>query len=225
MSGEIINEVDIFFRAITLGVIFALIYDFIRIIRRIVFKSFIIMGLEDILYWLIMAVMTCVFLYKVNGGVIRSYIITGIAAGMILYELSIGRFAVKYLTIALRFILGKICKIFEKIWKMLHWGLKKVFKPIRILCSKINVKILRKHKEKIKRSNKAADKSKRKNRIKAEDKNTRNNRIKEDKNTRSSRTKVKDKNIKNNKIKTKAKVNGKDKAKVKADRKIKEISD
>ena len=133
MSGEIINEVDIFFRAIILGVIFALIYDFIRIIRRIVFKSFIIMGLEDILYWLIMAVMTCVFLYKVNGGVIRSYIITGIAAGMILYELSIGRFAVKYLTIALRFILGKICKIFEKIWKMLHWGLKKVFKPIRIL--------------------------------------------------------------------------------------------
>ena len=68
MSGEIINEVDIFFRAIILGALFALIYDFIRIIRRIVFKSFIIMGLEDILYWLIMSVMTCVFLYKVNGG-------------------------------------------------------------------------------------------------------------------------------------------------------------
>ncbi|MCI5602977.1 MAG: spore cortex biosynthesis protein YabQ [Lachnospiraceae bacterium] len=192
MSGEIINEVDIFFRAIILGVVFALIYDFIRIIRRIVFKSFIIMGLEDILYWLIMAVMTCVFLYKVNGGVIRSYIITGIAAGMILYELSIGRFAVKYLTIALKFILRKICKIFEKIWKMLHWGLKKVFKPIRILCSKINVKILRKHKEnsKIKRSNKTKDKNTVDNRIKVKDKNTRSN-----------RTKVKDKNIRNNRVK------------------------
>lgn len=192
MSGEIINEVDIFFRTIILGVVFALIYDFIRIIRRIVFKSFIIMGLEDILYWLIMAVMTCVFLYKVNGGVIRSYIITGIAAGMILYELSIGRFAVKYLTIALKFILRKICKIFEKIWKMLHWRLKKVFKPIRILCSKINVKILRKHKEnsKIKRSNKTKDKNTVDNRIKVKDKNTRSN-----------RTKVKDKNIRNNRVK------------------------
>lgn len=192
MSGEIINEVDIFFRAIILGVVFALIYDFIRIIRRIVFKSFIIMGLEDILYWLIMAVMTCVFLYKVNGGVIRSYIITGIAAGMILYELSIGRFAVKYLTIALKFILRKICKIFEKIWKIIHWGLKKVFKPIRILCSKINVKILRKHKEnsKIKRSNKTKDKNTVDNRIKVKDKNTRSN-----------RTKVKDKNIRNNRVK------------------------
>lgn len=114
MSGEIINEVDIFFRAIILGALFALIYDFIRIIRRIVFKSFIIMGLEDILYWLIMSVMTCVFLYKVNGGVIRLYIITGIVAGMILYELSIGRFAVKYLTIVLRFILRKICEILKK---------------------------------------------------------------------------------------------------------------
>ena len=123
MSGEIINEVDIFFRAIILGALFALIYDFIRIIRRIVFKSFIIMGLEDILYWLIMSVMTCVFLYKVNGGVIRLYIITGIAAGMILYELSIRRFDVKYLTLDL--------------------GLKKVFKPIKILCNKFNVKILR----------------------------------------------------------------------------------
>ena len=129
MSGEIINEVDIFFRAIILGALFALIYDFIRIIRRIVFKSFIIMGLEDILYWLIMSVMTCVFLYKVNGGVIRLYIITGIAAGMILYELSIGRFAVKYLTIVLRFILRKICEILKKIQK--------------ILCNKFNVKILR----------------------------------------------------------------------------------
>ena len=143
MSGEIINEVDIFFRTIILGVLFALIYDFIRIIRRIIFKSFIIMGLEDILYWLIMSVMTCVFLYKVNGGVIRLYIITGIAAGMILYELSIGRFAVKYLTIVLRFILRKICEIFKKIQKILYLGLKKVFKPIKILCNKFNVKILR----------------------------------------------------------------------------------
>ena len=101
------------------------------------------MGLEDILYWLIMSVMTCVFLYKVNGGVIRLYIITGIAAGMILYELSIGRFAVKYLTIVLRFILRKICKILKKIQKILDLGLKKVFKPIKILCNKFNVKILR----------------------------------------------------------------------------------
>lgn len=153
MSSEIINEVDVFFKAIMLGALFAFIYDIIRIMRRVVFKSFIIIGLEDIIYWLIIAVMTCMFLYKVNGGVIRSYIIAGVVIGMILYELSLGRFIVKYLSIAIRFVVEKIRKLLVKIWKILYWGLKKVFKPIKILVRKLNVKRFRKT-EKIKKPDK-----------------------------------------------------------------------
>lgn len=83
-------------------------------------------------------------LYNSNGGVIRSYIISGIAIGMILYELSIGRFIVKFLTIALKWLIEKSKKILNKIWKILYWGLKKIFKPIKIVGNILNVKIFKK---------------------------------------------------------------------------------
>ena len=145
MSGEIIEEVNVFAKAIMLGVICGVIYDLFRIGRRIYKKNIVFMGIQDIIYWCIVSVVMCIYLYKSNGGIIRGYIIFGIGMGMILYELSIGRFFVKYCTIVFLWINKKIKKISVKICKIIHLGLKKILKPFKIVGNTLNGKIRNGH--------------------------------------------------------------------------------
>lgn len=121
MSIEIINEAEIFIKAIFLGVFLCVIYDFFRIIRRIVKKGTIITGIEDILFFVFSALIIFSYLYKMNGGIIRIYIFVAILMGVFVYEEGIGKFVVKY-----------ISKILKKCIEVL----KKCFKPIRIVFNR-----------------------------------------------------------------------------------------
>lgn len=137
MNSEIVYEINTFCKAIMLGVMWGVIYDILRVFRRVKKCKVLRMGIEDTVYWFIMSVILVVFLYHNNGGIIRAYVIIGIAMGMFLYELSIGRFAVKYLS-------EFFCWFNKKIYKFIHWVLKKVFKPFKMIGNLLNVKILKK---------------------------------------------------------------------------------
>ena len=121
MSVEIFNEAEIFLKSILVGVFLCAVYDCFRIIRRVVKKGTIIIGIEDIVFFIFSAVMIFTFMYKMNGGVIRLYIFVGIFIGGYIYEEGIGKFVVKY-----------ISKILKKSIEVL----KKCFKPIKIVLSR-----------------------------------------------------------------------------------------
>lgn len=144
MNSEIVYEINTFCKAIMLGVMWGVIYDILRVFRRVKKCKGLRMGIEDTAYWCIMSVILIMFLYHNNGGTIRAYVIAGIAIGMFLYELSIGRFVVKYLSEFLGWFNEKIKKFIGKIWKFIHWVLKKVFKPFKIIGNTLNMKIVKK---------------------------------------------------------------------------------
>ena len=121
MSIEIFNEVEIFVRAIFVGVFLCVVYDCFRIIRRIVKKGTIVTGIEDVIFSVFSAVMIFSYMYKVNGGIIRAYIFVAILIGVFVYEEGIGKFVVKYIS--------KFIKKFIEV-------LKKCFKPIRIVLNR-----------------------------------------------------------------------------------------
>lgn len=161
MSSDIIIEVDVFLRAIALGAVCGLFYDILRIFRRVRTRGYILTGVEDLLYWIVSAVIMFMFLYKENGGTIRAYIIMGMAAGMLLYEIVLGHYIVKYLTLVFKKVFGFLDKIFEKFFKKLSLLLKKCFKPFKILI--IRLKKLRDERKKKKLSaerEKTSDRSK-----------------------------------------------------------------
>ncbi len=143
MSETIYAEFNTFCYAIMLGAFCGIIYDVIRIFRRIIKKKLAVTAAEDIIYWFVVSVLMFMLMYRENGGMVRGYAIIGMALGMILYEISIGKFFVKYVSKFLNYILNKILKVLKFI-------LKKVLKPfkmiVRLYCDK-NAKYKKKHEE------------------------------------------------------------------------------
>lgn len=144
MSETIYAEFNTFCYAIMLGAFCGIIYDIIRIFRRIIKKKIAVTAAEDIIYWLVVSVLMFMLMYRENGGMVRGYAIIGMAAGMILYEISIGKFFVKYVSKLLNYILNRIRKVMEFV-------LKKVLKPFTIIVRLYhdkNAKYKKKHDEK-----------------------------------------------------------------------------
>ncbi len=89
------------------GVLLAWIYDNIRAFRRIVrHKTVVFMSVEDIIYGIYAGLSVFVMCFKVADGIIRGFIIMGIAVGAFLYF--------KFLSSFLYKVVSKNYKIFTK---------------------------------------------------------------------------------------------------------------
>ena len=73
----IYSELDILLASFVLGVCLTLAYDLLRLGRRILHKGWLWTGIEDILFWLLAALMSL----QKNDGNFRWYMIGGGVAG------------------------------------------------------------------------------------------------------------------------------------------------
>lgn len=125
--NQIINlEIKFFLVSILSGVVLLIIYDVLRIFRKVVEHGVVWISLEDIVYWVICSVLIFRMMYKMNDGVIRGFSLLGILLGMILYKVSISDYIVK----GISFVLIKIKNLIEKIIGFL-------LKPFKFVLNKI----------------------------------------------------------------------------------------
>ena len=96
---EINNSLQIlsFFRSLVLGVLLCVFYDIIKSLRLTVNFSAIAIFLQDIVYSLVAAFVTFLFLLSVTNGEMRGYVIIGISAGFILSRFTLSRLLCKFL--------------------------------------------------------------------------------------------------------------------------------
>ncbi len=122
ISESIIGEAVVFGNAMLLGAGLMMLYDVIRIFRRIIPRGIIWVSIEDLCYWIVFGFSVFVLLYRETDGAIRGFIVGGIALGLILYYVIFSRWLMKWIT---RFI-----------W-FLKKQLKKAWKAVRIrLCKR-----------------------------------------------------------------------------------------
>lgn len=121
MSSQIVEETLFLYHAVLLGVFVAVIYDVIRIFRRVIKHNRFFISLEDILYWIFCAWEVFYLLYKESSGVLRWFAILGIALGMFLYLISVSRFVVHFVSK----IINKCLHIIEKIIGILFTPFKR----------------------------------------------------------------------------------------------------
>lgn len=81
------------------GMFFA--YDCLRIFRRLVPHGIFWISVEDILYWIAAAGWFFLRICKVNDGIIRFYVLLGVALGAALYYALLGRFLMKYASLGI----------------------------------------------------------------------------------------------------------------------------
>lgn len=147
MSGEIsrtiAGEGSLLLSSLLFGFILMLVYDILRIFRHIIKHGTILTALEDVLYWLFCAIGIFAMLYQENDGLLRWFVLGGVAIGMLFENYfvspSIVSLFVKIIRIWLK-IIKKILHIFgkplKKVFLFFRKELKKIRKAIKIGLSK-----------------------------------------------------------------------------------------
>lgn len=81
---EIRGELLIFFISLVSGVILRLVYQSIACIRHLIKHSMLIIGLEDMIFWIGAAFYVFVQIYHTSDGSIRWYFILGLVSGAVI---------------------------------------------------------------------------------------------------------------------------------------------
>ncbi len=85
MSAQILAEIRFLLSSVTIGVLLSVIYDGVRIIRRVIPHHKGMVALEDLLFWLVTLFLMFFCLYDMNDGVFRWYSAAGVLIGIRIY--------------------------------------------------------------------------------------------------------------------------------------------
>lgn len=86
---------------ITVGIGLAVLYDCLRIWRRLVPHGIVWLSVEDILFWMASALITFTVCFVEDAGNIRWFAVAGEALGALMYHYTVGRILVKYVSLIL----------------------------------------------------------------------------------------------------------------------------
>lgn len=123
VTSSINDELILLAMSVYGGLVLALCYDAIRILRRIIKASVIRVIVEDVIFWTVAALFMFDILLKYNYGSLRYFVIIVTLGIMILFEWIIGRSMV-----------DKVANLIRKI-------LNTLLKPLKKLIGKIKLKI------------------------------------------------------------------------------------
>ena len=129
MNEDIMAELYFLLHSFGMGVLIMILYDVLRIFRKLVAHSVFALALEDLIYWLMCGICIFLMLYKENNGSIRWFAVAGVVCGMLLYNGTISAYVTEGISRVLKFIL----QIFGKVFKVLLWPLKKVLGVVKKL--------------------------------------------------------------------------------------------
>lgn len=126
MNEVIVGQFNIFIWAFVLGFTLGILYDLLRIVRRVIPHSKIIIGIEDLSFWLVASIIIFGYVFGSNNGTIRGFIIIGLGIGVILY-----------INLFSDMVVDKMSKSILSVIRTLKKTLLFIFKPITIILKPI----------------------------------------------------------------------------------------
>lgn len=118
------EQVYIFLSSVLIGALMGIVFDFFRALRRKGNTRNIVVYIQDIIFWLIVAIIIITSSFILNNGDLRGYMIIGYLLGALLYMLILSNY-IKGLFIIIMNFFGKI---FSVILKPLNTILQKMEK-------------------------------------------------------------------------------------------------
>lgn len=110
------------------GVLILVLYDGIRIFRRIVPHGVLAVALEDVLYWIGTALLIFQLLYRENDGAVRGYALFAVAVGMLFYHQTVSGWLVSHIAGVLNWCLGILLKPFRAVYRKIVQVLRMVIR-------------------------------------------------------------------------------------------------
>lgn len=119
------------------GIIIGLLFDFFRILRKILKTNNFFTYLEDIFFWILTGILVLYSIYYFNNGEIRAFMFFGIILGFLIYILSISKYIISffvYISDFIKTIIKNIIKLILIPSKLIIKIMKKIFfKPINFI--------------------------------------------------------------------------------------------
>ena len=129
--NEAINlEVRFFLTSVMWGAILFTLYDILRIIRRVIRHSEVIVAIQDIFYWVISSVLIFRMMYQLNDGIIRGFSVLGITIGMTLYKYILSEWVVNGISFLLNTIISWIKNLIIFFMRPFKFGLRLLKKRV-----------------------------------------------------------------------------------------------
>lgn len=119
------EQVYIFLCSILIGAIMGIVFDFFRALRRKGNTKNIIVYLQDVIFWLIVAIIIITSSFMLNDGELRAYMLVAYILGALIYMLVFSKY--------IKGMFALIFDFFEKIVKV-------IYTPVFKLIEKINKK-------------------------------------------------------------------------------------
>ncbi|WMJ90558.1 spore cortex biosynthesis protein YabQ [Anaerocolumna sp. MB42-C2] len=144
MNDAIMVELRFFGTSVLWGVILLILYDLLRIFRRVIIHNGFFVAFEDLIYWVISSLLIFHMMYQQNNGIIRGFAILAMLIGMTLYHSVFSELFVNTISTLLNEIINLIWKlivlilrpfrfIFRKIKSLFVWIFLKIKKFIQFL--------------------------------------------------------------------------------------------
>ena len=136
MNVETINQAYLFLIFILNGILIGTVFDVFRILRKSFNTPNFVTYIEDILFWIIAALIIMYSLFVFNNGKFRAYIFIGIFLGIAIYMLFFSKFIVN---ISVK-IISFVKKIISVIYKIVSYPIsilyKIIIKPLFLIFTK-----------------------------------------------------------------------------------------
>lgn len=160
MNDTLLNQAGIFMIYLLSGIFICLVYDIFRALRKTVKTADFVTLIEDVIFWLIVAIFLIYMIFIFGNGEIRLFMFVAICSGGTIYYLLISKYFMK-ISVSILTILKKV---FVKIITLLMIPLKIFLKINRkisyIVC--INFKNVEKNIKKIDKDRKMVKENRKK---------------------------------------------------------------
>lgn len=140
MNGAILVELRFFATSVLWGVLLLVIYDILRIERRLISHNGFFIAVEDLIYWVVASLLIFNMMYKLNDGIIRGFSILAMLFGMLIYHHSLSSYVVEIIAgilIKIKNIIFAVINFILRPFKFLFKGIKKVLLFIVKLIKKL----------------------------------------------------------------------------------------
>lgn len=104
----------LFLLMVVLGMLLGFVYDIIRILRRIINHFWLLVQLEDIIYWIVAAGIVFLIMLDKTYGEIRFFVLLGVFLGMIIYFIALSPI---FMGVAMT-IVSFIGKLFSRLFRI-----------------------------------------------------------------------------------------------------------
>lgn len=121
----ILSQIRYFLASFLYGVICFFFYDWLRIFRKLLSHAWVVIALEDILFWLAASIVVFQMILDKNNGILRIFFLVAFGAGMYAYRILAGD----------RFVI-RAEKVIRWLFRPLGWLIRKLKSAGEIILDK-----------------------------------------------------------------------------------------